>query len=41
MDDYEKYEADCKKIRKDNEHLLDEFEVWLESTHLSDKTIGN
>lgn len=27
--DYEKYEMDCKKIRKENELLLDDFESWL------------
>ncbi len=41
MDDYEKYEEDCKKIRKDNESLLNEFEVWLKSSGLSEKTINN
>ncbi len=41
MDDYEKYEEDCKKIRKANERLLNEFEVWLKSSGLSEKTINN
>ncbi len=41
MDGYEKYEADCKKIRKANESLLADFEAWLKSSGLSDKTIGN
>jgi intergrase/recombinase len=41
MDEYEKYEADCKKIRKANESLLADFEAWLKSSGLSDKTIGN
>jgi len=41
MGDYEKYEADCKKIRKDNETLLVEFEAWLKSSGLSEKTIRN
>ena len=41
MDDYEKYEKDCKKIRKANERLLKEFEVWLKSSGLSEKTINN
>ncbi|MCI5122936.1 MAG: recombinase [Candidatus Electrothrix sp. AR5] len=41
MDDYEKYEEDCKKIRKANEDLLDEFEAWLKSSGLSKKTIKN
>ena len=41
MDDYEKYEQECKKIRKVNELLLNEFEVWLKSTGLKEKTINN
>ncbi|MCI5164564.1 MAG: recombinase [Candidatus Electrothrix sp. GM3_4] len=41
MDDYEKYEKNCKKIRKANEDLLDEFEAWLKSSGLSEKTIKN
>ncbi len=41
MDDYEKYEADCKKIRKANEDLLTEFEAQLKSSGLSKKTIKN
>jgi site-specific recombinase XerD len=41
MDDYEKYEEDCKKIRKANECLLNEFEMWLKSSGLSEKTINN
>jgi site-specific recombinase XerD len=39
MDDYAKYEQDCKKIRKNNERLLNEFQVWLKSSGLSDNTI--
>ncbi|WP_028581531.1 hypothetical protein [Desulfogranum japonicum] len=41
MDDYEKYEKDCKKIRKANERLLSEFEDWLKASELSEKTIDN
>jgi len=41
MDDYKKYEEECKKIRKDNERLLKEFGVWLQSSGLSKKTIQN
>ena len=41
MDDYQKYEEDCKKIRKANERLLNEFELWLKSAGLSDKTTNN
>nr|WP_319394392.1 hypothetical protein [uncultured Desulfobacter sp.] len=39
MDDYEKYEADCEKIRKHNENLLDDFERWLKASGLKDNTI--
>jgi len=38
MDDYDKYEEDCKKIRKYNERLLNGFELWLKSSGLSEKT---
>ncbi len=41
MDDYEKYEEDCKKIRKANERLLNEFGVWLKASGLAEKTINN
>ena len=43
MDDYENYEKECKKIRKANERLLNQFEVSLKSsrTGLSEKTINN
>ena len=41
MGDYEKYEADCRKIRKSNEKLLLEFEKWLKLLGLSEKTITN
>jgi intergrase/recombinase len=41
MDDYEKYEKECKNIRIANKLLLNEFEVWLKSTGLSEKTINN
>lgn len=41
MDDYEKYEDECKAIRKTNEQLLNEFEVSLKSAALSEKTINN
>jgi site-specific recombinase XerD len=41
MDNYEKYEESCKKIRKANERLLNEFEVWLKSSGLSEKTTNN
>jgi site-specific recombinase XerD len=41
MDDYEKYERDCKKIRKANKGLLNEFEASLKAAGLSKKTINN
>ncbi len=41
MDDYEKYEADCKKIRKTNSKLLRDFEAWLKTAKLKDNTIKN
>ena len=41
MDDSQKYEADCQKIRKANHELLKDFEGWLESSGLSEKTINN
>jgi len=39
MDDYEKYEADCKKIREINDTLLSDFGAWLIASKLKDKTI--
>ena len=41
MDDYEKYEEDCIKIRNSNADLLNEFEVWLKSSGLTKKTINS
>ena len=41
MNDYEKYEKDCKRIREANERLLIEFDVWLKSSGLSEATINN
>ena len=41
MDDYEKYENECKKIRKANKQLLSEFELTLKSSGLSKNTINN
>lgn len=40
MGDYEKYEADCKRIRKENKTLLKGFEDYLKKKNLSQKTIG-
>lgn len=39
MDDYEKFVAECKKIKKENRIVLDGFQNHLESKKLSDKTI--
>jgi site-specific recombinase XerD len=39
MDDYQKYEEDCKAIRKVNKGLLNEFKKWLKASGLSEKTI--
>ncbi|MBT9315056.1 phage integrase SAM-like domain-containing protein [Leptothoe spongobia] len=41
MDSYEKYEEDCKTLRKANKRLLKDFEDWLKSSSLSEKTINN
>lgn len=41
MDDYDIYEKKCKIIRKENERLLIEFAVSLQSSGLSKKTIEN
>ena len=41
MDNYAQYEADCKEIRQANDGLVAEFETWLRSSGLSDKTINN
>jgi len=41
MDSYEQYEQDCKRIRKDNKKILNEFENWLSDKDLSKKTIAN
>jgi len=37
MDDYEKYEDECKTIREANKLLLRDFEAWLKSSGLSKK----
>ncbi|CAK8722014.1 Phage integrase, N-terminal SAM-like domain [Candidatus Electrothrix laxa] len=41
MDDYDKYEKNCKKIKKANKGLLNEFDAWLKASGLSKKTIKN
>ncbi len=40
MDSYEQYEQKCKKIRKDNESILNDFQKWLSDSKLSKKTIN-
>ena len=37
--DYKEWEADCKRIRKDNKILLTEFQNWLKQKGLKEKTI--
>ena len=39
MDDYEKFEIECKRIRQDNEAYLNKFSKCLEKSKLSEKTI--
>jgi hypothetical protein len=39
MDEYEIYESECKKIRKENRKLLSGFSQYLASKKLSKKTI--
>jgi hypothetical protein len=39
MDDYEIYESECKKIKKQNLKLLNRFKQYLGSKNLSKKTI--
>ncbi len=40
MGEYEKYIAACEKIKKINYDLLNEFENWLKTKKLRDKTIN-
>ena len=37
--DYEKYEEECKRIRKENKKLIAGFETWLSAKGLTQKTI--
>lgn len=39
-EDYEKYEKACKRIRKENDKLLDEFKKYLLNKGLKSKTIN-
>ncbi|HCK99305.1 MAG TPA: recombinase [Candidatus Marinimicrobia bacterium] len=36
--DYEQYEKECKRIRKENKKLISNFEKWLSNKNLSSKT---
>jgi len=36
---YEKYEKECKRIRRENKKLISDFEKWLSDKKLSSKTI--
>ena len=38
-DEYEKYERACKRIRKDNAKLLEQFDRWLSEKGLAEKTV--
>ncbi len=38
-DDYKKWEADCEKVRAENEKLLEVFKEWLEAKGLKEKTV--
>ena len=38
-DDYAEYEKECKRIRKENEKLLQNFSNWLSEKNLSKSTI--
>ena len=38
-DDYKKWEADCEKVRVENEKLLEAFGEWLDTKKLKEKTI--
>jgi site-specific recombinase XerD len=38
-DEYQKYEEECRKVRKHNEELLMNFNNWLTTKNLAEKTI--
>ena len=40
MNDYEKYERECRAVRAENEMLLHQFKAWLEAAGLSETTIN-
>lgn len=39
MDEYKKWEKDCKKIKIQNEKLIDDFSEWLKIKGVTEKTI--
>ncbi len=41
MDDYQRYQADCERIRQENSKLLKHFAIWLQEKQLSESTISN
>lgn len=38
-DEYKKYEQACKRIKKDNTKLLEQFAQWLSGKGLAEKTV--
>jgi site-specific recombinase XerD len=38
-DKYQEYERACKRIKKDNAKLLDDFDQWLSGKGLAEKTV--
>ena len=41
MSNYDNWDEDCEKMRVVNRRLLAEFEIWLQSSNLAEKTIKN
>lgn len=39
MDEYKKWEQDCKKIKLQNKKILDDFAEWLKQSGLKESTI--
>ena len=39
MNEYEKWEKDCKKIKNQNKKILDDFADWLEDSGVKENTI--
>lgn len=40
MDEYEKWEKDCKKIKMQNEIILNDFADWLKESGINELTIN-